>query len=150
MVGCPFWRYIFSQSYKFFSLLLIYGGLGVWVLDWVLVKGFDGVWGLWCGAFWVLLGWGSPYKHRRITLGKKPASLTTPDEVWTHDPSTMSRKRYRLSHDSLKPSRHPIIDWSYPLHITSTHALSNIEHWSNSPPNRLSTRKIWLSEVIFC
>ena len=43
----------------------------------------DAVWGLWCGALWVLSGWGSLndlknnfnsvgslFKHRRITLGK--------------------------------------------------------------------------------
>ena len=38
----------------------------------MVVWGFGvGVWGLWCGAFWVFWGWGSLYKHRRITLGIK-------------------------------------------------------------------------------
>ena len=62
----------------FFLFWLIYGGLGFGVLGLGSYIGFlglgfsvDGVWGLWCGAFWVFLGWGSLYKHKRITLGKK-------------------------------------------------------------------------------
>ena len=62
--------------YNFFSFLLIYGGLGFW--GWGLGLGFlglgfsiVGVLGLWCGAFGVFLDWGSLYKHRRTTLGKK-------------------------------------------------------------------------------
>ena len=64
---------LFSQghSLQFFSILLINGGLGLkgWGL-WIgfLGLGFsvDGVWGLWCGAFWVLWGWGSLYKHKKM------------------------------------------------------------------------------------
>ena len=43
-------------------------GFGVGVLNWVFGVG---VWGLWCGAFSFFWGWGSLYKHRRITLGIK-------------------------------------------------------------------------------
>ena len=72
-------HYIFSQGYflTYFSFLLIYGGLGVGVLglwSWIGFVGlgfsFDGVWGLWCKAFWVFWGWGSLNKYRRISLGK--------------------------------------------------------------------------------
>ena len=42
-------------------------GLGFWGWGFQLM----GVWGLGCGAFWVLWVWGSLYKHKRITLGKK-------------------------------------------------------------------------------
>ena len=66
----------------FILLLLIYGGLGFGVLGLGSYFGFlglglsvDGVWGLWCGAFWVFLGLGSLYKHKRITLGKKWCAL---------------------------------------------------------------------------
>ena len=53
---------IFSRVilYIFFLFLLIYGGLGLGVLGLGSYFGFlglgfsvDGVWGLWCGAFWV-------------------------------------------------------------------------------------------------
>ena len=37
----------------------------------------DGVWGLWSGALWVLWGWGSRDKQRRISLGKNVAWLIT-------------------------------------------------------------------------
>ena len=30
----------------------------------------NAIWGLWCGALWVLWSWGSLCNHRRITLGK--------------------------------------------------------------------------------
>ena len=67
----PYFRgricYIFFPRvilYIFFSLLLIYGGLGFGVLGLGSYFGFlglglsvDGVWGLWCGAFWVFLVW---------------------------------------------------------------------------------------------
>ena len=56
-------RYIFFPRvilYNFFLFLLIYGGLGFGVLGLGSFFGFlglglsvDGVWGLWCGAFWV-------------------------------------------------------------------------------------------------
>ena len=71
--------YIFSQGYSllFFSILLIYGGLAFGVLglgSWIGFLGLefsvDEVLGLWCGAFWVLWGWDSLYKHKRITAGK--------------------------------------------------------------------------------
>ena len=41
--------------YKFFLFWLIYGGLGIAVFYGFLGLGFsvDGVWGLWCGVFWV-------------------------------------------------------------------------------------------------
>ena len=44
----------------------------VWALDWVFGGGIsvDGVWGLWCGGFWVFWIKGSLYIHRRINLGK--------------------------------------------------------------------------------
>ena len=70
----------------FLSFLLIYVGLGVGVLRLGVGLGF---WGLGyhlmgfgaCGlglqGFW---GWGSVYKHRRITLGKKFASFT--EHAW--------------------------------------------------------------------
>ena len=48
----------------FFLFLLIYGGLGFGVLGLGSYFGFlglglsvDGVWGLWCGAFWVFWVW---------------------------------------------------------------------------------------------
>ena len=60
-------RYIFFPRvilYNFFLLLLIYGGLGFGVLGLGSYFGFlglglsvDGVWGLWCGAFWVFWVW---------------------------------------------------------------------------------------------
>ena len=72
--------YLFPRVilYTFFShFCSFYGGLGVGGLglgSWIgfLGLGFsvDGVWSLWCGAFWVLWGWGSLYNHKRITLGK--------------------------------------------------------------------------------
>ena len=54
----------------------MYGGLGFGVLGLVfeffgLGHSVDGVWVPWCGAFWVFWVWGSLYKHKRITLGKK-------------------------------------------------------------------------------
>ena len=57
----------------FFLFLLIYGDLGFGVLgSYIGFLGLgvsvDGVRGLWCGTFWVSLGWGSLYKHKRITL----------------------------------------------------------------------------------
>ena len=78
---CP-WQWeesVFSQSYSLYflvSFLLIYGGLGVVVLgSWIglLWLGFSAgaVWGLWYGTSWGFLGWGSPFDHRRIILGKK-------------------------------------------------------------------------------
>ena len=48
---------------------MVVWGFGVWVLD----SGFLG-WGfqlMGFGAFWVLWGCGSLYKHTRITLGKE-------------------------------------------------------------------------------
>ena len=50
----------------FFSFLLIYGGSGVGVLgSWIwfleLVFSFDGDFRLWCGVFWVVLGFGLLY-----------------------------------------------------------------------------------------
>ena len=63
--------------YNFFLFWLIYCGLGFGVLGLGSYIGFlwlglsvDGVWGLWCGSFWVFLGWSSLYIHERITLGK--------------------------------------------------------------------------------
>ena len=68
-------RYIL---YTFFSFLLIYGGLGFgdlglgfWIGFLGLVFSVDQVLGLWCRAFYVFWGWGSLYKHRRITPGQK-------------------------------------------------------------------------------
>ena len=50
--------------YNFFLFLLIYGGLGFGFLGLGSYFGFlglglslDGVWGLWCGAFWVFGVW---------------------------------------------------------------------------------------------
>ena len=69
---------VFSKAIllTFFSILLVYGRLGL--VTWVgfLGLGFsvDGVRGLWCGAFGVYWGEGSLYKHRRINLGKCFAS----------------------------------------------------------------------------
>ena len=66
----------FAQGYSLY-LHLNFAHLwwfAVGVLDWVFLEfGFpvDGIRGLRCGAFWVFLGWGSPYTHKRITLGKK-------------------------------------------------------------------------------
>ena len=67
----PLRCYIFSQGYSF-SFFLIFAHLWWFV---VLGLGFsvDGIWGLWCGAFWVFLGWDSLCKHKRITLGKNGA-----------------------------------------------------------------------------
>ena len=69
--------------YNSFLFWLIYGGLGFGVLGLGSYIGFfgsgfsvDGVWGLWCGAFWVFLGWGSIYKHKRITLGEMGRTMT--------------------------------------------------------------------------
>ena len=55
------YSYIFFPRgilYNFFLFLLIYGGLGFGVLGSYfgflgLGLSVDGVWGLWCGAFWV-------------------------------------------------------------------------------------------------
>ena len=63
-------------SFIFFLFLLNYGGLGFW--GWCLIFGFWG-WGfqlIGFGACGVgpsgfFLGWGSLYKHKKITLGKK-------------------------------------------------------------------------------
>ena len=66
---------LFFINFSYFgSFLVVWGfvlGLGSYI--WFLGLGFsvDGVWGLWCGALWVFLGWGTLYKHKRITLGKK-------------------------------------------------------------------------------
>ena len=56
--------------YNFFLFWLIYGGLGLGSYIEFLGLGLsvDGVWGL-LG----FLGWGSLYKHKRITLGKNGA-----------------------------------------------------------------------------
>ena len=58
----------------FFLILLIYGGLGFWGSDLVLgfwEWGFQWMWFVACGVGPSgLLGWGSPYKYRRLTLGK--------------------------------------------------------------------------------
>mgnify|MGYP001796587808 CR=1 FL=1 len=67
--------YIFSQGYSlsfFLTFAHLRWFLGLWSWIGFLGLGFsvDGVLGLWCGAFWVLWGWGSPYTHRRINLGK--------------------------------------------------------------------------------
>ena len=66
------WQEVSPQLYfspglffcNFFSFLLIFGGLGFGVLRLGSYFGFlglglsvDGVWGLWCGAFWVLRVW---------------------------------------------------------------------------------------------
>ena len=71
--------------YNFFPILLIYEGLGVGVLDWVLLVGVsvEVVCGLWCGAFWVLWGRDSLYKYRKTNLGKKLCQgQITPDFLW--------------------------------------------------------------------
>ena len=47
----------------------IYGGFGVGVLG--LGYCVNGVWSLWCGALWIFWGWGSLYKHIRITFRVK-------------------------------------------------------------------------------
>ena len=62
--------------YNFFLFWLINGGLGFW--GWGLILGFCG-WGFQLMGFGVcgvgpsgfFFGWGSLYKHKRITLGKK-------------------------------------------------------------------------------
>ena len=69
----------FSQVYSLYFFLILapfwwFGFLGL---------GFsvDGVWGLWCGAFWVFLGWCSLYKHKRINLGKKMVRYQPPYQI---------------------------------------------------------------------
>ena len=64
---------LFLTHVLFFSILLINGGFGSWNGFLGLGCSIDGVWGLRCRAFWVLWGWGSRYKHKRITLGKNGA-----------------------------------------------------------------------------
>ena len=63
---CPVRYIIFPRVilYNFFLFLLIYGDLGFRVLGLGSYFGFlglelsvDGVWGLWCGAFWVFWVW---------------------------------------------------------------------------------------------
>ena len=71
---------LFSQVYplKFFLIFdhlwwFWFWGFGVWVLVWVFGVGVFSCWGL-RPVVWGLLGfwgWGSLYKHKRITLGKK-------------------------------------------------------------------------------
>ena len=53
----------------FFLFMLINGGLGLGFSD-------AGVWGMLCGAVWVIR-WGSLYKHERITIRKKWCPLFT-------------------------------------------------------------------------
>ena len=72
--------YIFSQGYSLYFFLILahlwwFGvlGFGVGVLFWVFGVGVFSWWGL-GPLVWGLmgfLGWGSLYKHKRITLGKK-------------------------------------------------------------------------------
>ena len=65
-------RVILYNFVSEFCSFMVVWGFGVEVLDLVFGDGFpvDWVCGLWCGAFWVFLGWGSLYKHKRINLGK--------------------------------------------------------------------------------
>ena len=60
-----FSRYIFSQVYSLYIFLIFahlwcFGVLGLGSYIGFLGLGFsvDGVWGLWCGAFWVFSGMG--------------------------------------------------------------------------------------------
>ena len=62
----------------------------------------DGVWGLWFGAFWVFLGWGSLYEHKRITLGKKMVDhylikRVKPAIIYLYEPHT---RNWVLRHPS--------------------------------------------------
>ena len=69
--------------YTFFSFLLIYGGLvlGSWIG--LLGLGFsaDGVWGPGVWVFWGFLGWGSLYKHRRVTLRTPTKTKSWPNHL---------------------------------------------------------------------
>ena len=59
--------------------MVVWGlGLGSWIGFLGLGLSVDGVWGLGCGAFWVLWGWGSLYNHKRNTLGKKMVLCAKP------------------------------------------------------------------------
>ena len=60
---------LFSQ----FCSLMVVWGLEVVVSVWVFGVGVFiwWGWGLWCGTFWFVRGWGSRKKNKRITLGKK-------------------------------------------------------------------------------
>ena len=67
-------RFFFIFYPHFFSFMVVWG-LVFWngVLNWVsgVMVFLDGVWGLWCGAFWIFRGSGFLYKHRRINPGIK-------------------------------------------------------------------------------
>ena len=85
--------YFFSQ----FGSLMVVWGLGFWVLDWVLGVGNFSWWGSWRGAFLVLQGSGSLYKHRRITLGKNGALEPVPQNLGNRGQSTETGTEVKIS-----------------------------------------------------
>ena len=69
----------FSLSYSLYLILIFahlwwFGVSGSYIGFLGLGFSVDGVWGLWCGAFWVFWVWCSLYKHKRIILGKNCAT----------------------------------------------------------------------------
>ena len=87
-------RYIFP-SFIFYTFFSQFGSLmRVWVFRWGLGSSFRG-WGFQLIGFWaggvglsgVLWGWGSLYKHSRISLRKNGANSALCD-VGTHQPAS--------------------------------------------------------------
>ena len=77
-------RFILYTFFLIFAHLGVgFSGFGSWI--WFLGFSVDGVWGLRCRTFWVFLGLGSLYKHRRIILGKNlaPTSPSTDQAINT-------------------------------------------------------------------
>ena len=64
-----------SYFFLIFAHLWWFGGWDIGLRSWTEFFGVgfsvDVVWGQWYGAFWFFRGWGSLYKHRRITLAKE-------------------------------------------------------------------------------
>ena len=80
LIDWPPLLYFFSQGYSLYFFLILahlwwFGvwGFGVGVFYWVFGVGVFSWWGLGPLVWGLLgfLGWGSLYKHKRITLGKK-------------------------------------------------------------------------------
>ena len=99
VAGYTFFPRVILYNFSHFCSFMVWiWGFKVGVLDWVVAVGFsvDGVWGLWCGAFWVFRLGLSIYTDKP---GKKMSACggrRRKHRASTAKPSTMRVNRVRF------------------------------------------------------